>query len=274
MDEPKTIDISVFSYNCNSFNCCVDELIEELQTTSSIAFICEHWLQPYELSNMTELLNDYELACNLKSSVDPEEALVGRPYGGIGFIYKKNEGLMYKFVEIDNDRICWLKIIKDNRVLLNIFGVYMPYFNGTSDQIGLYSETLDKLQAVIDECNGSPVMLVGDMNANLPQSQELSRQWHKQHPFNSHSLLLYDFIQDNDFCVANFKFSQMYNYTYTKGGHQSYIEHVSVPQYLCNHVTDCKIVFDELRASDHLPIRTCVTLQVEANTTPHPVSDQ
>ena len=263
MDKSKSIDINVFSYNCNGFNGCIDEVISELEKNSSIAFICEHWLQPYELSNITELLNGYGLTTYLKSSIDPEEHLVGRPYGGIGFIYRKKTGLNFKCVDIDNERICWLKVLKGGKVLLNIIGVYMPYLNGTVEQIGLYSETIDKLQAIIDECNGTPIMIVGDMNASLPQSNELSRNWHKQHPFTSHSLLLYDFICDNDLYVSNFQFSQMCNYTYEKGGHRSYIDHVIMSQYMANCVSDCKIVFDDLQTSDHLPIRTNVELEVE-----------
>ena len=50
----------------------------------------------------------------------------------------------------------------------------------------------------------SPVVLVGDMNAQLPQNSNLPVNWHKQRPYNRHSVLLYDFISDHNLISAEF----------------------------------------------------------------------
>ena len=71
----------------------------------------------------------------------------------------------------------------------------MPHFNSQSDQIELYSETLDILQSTIDNMEPSPLMIVGDMNAALPKAPEINRHWYRQHPYNKHSYILYDFFK-------------------------------------------------------------------------------
>ena len=82
----------------------------------------------------------------------------------------------------------------------------------TVDHIKLYSETLDILQSAIDGMDPSPIMIVGDMNAPLPRQAELSRYWYRLYPFNRHSYILYDFLRNNDFEVANFNFEQDVSY--------------------------------------------------------------
>ena len=52
---------------------------------------------------------------------------------------------------------------------MNILGVYLPYYNGSVDQIELYGETLECIQALIDQYQGEPLLIVGDFNATLPQ---------------------------------------------------------------------------------------------------------
>ena len=147
---------------------------------------------------------------------------------------------------------------------MNIIGVYLPYFNGSADQIDLYGETLQTLQVVLDSHQGEPLMVVGDMNASLPQQQPLARNWHRKQPFNVHSLMLFDFICDNDLCVGNFGFTQSVNYTYSKGRNTTYIDHVLIPRHLQHTLINCKIMNDSTyNTSDHLPIHSCVVINYE-----------
>ena len=102
--------------------------------------------------------------------------------------------------------------------------MYMPYGHG--DQIELYSETLDILQSTIDNMEPSPLMIVGDMNADLPKAPEINRHWYRQHPYNKHSYILYDFLRSNELMVSNFNFHQDVSYTYFNITTRSYIDHV------------------------------------------------
>ena len=261
------IDLKLFTLNCNGVNGCIDELIHELYTQSDVIFICEHWLQQFEIPSVENALIDKGFVPYLKTSVNPEEVLYGRPYGGLGFICKNVDGVTYQNVDVDCDRISYLKVIQigSGKQLLNIFGVYLPYYNGTADQTSLYNETLDKLQCLVDDCSGSPVVIMGDMNANLPLHSQLTRHWYRSHPFTSHSLMLHDFLVDNDLCVANFSSDQSVNYTYIKGNTKSYLDHAFVSKHNTDCIKNCKI--DNCNwagISDHLPIRLTYQLHLDA----------
>jgi exonuclease III len=266
------IDLNLFTLNCNGLNGCIDELLHELYAQSNIIFLCEHWLQQYEIPSVEQALSKKGYVSYLKSSVNPEEVLYGRPYGGTGFVCKNVDGIHFQNVDVDNDRISCLRVIQHgtDTQILNIFGIYLPYCNGSADQASLYAETLDKLQSLIDDCNGSPVVIMGDMNANLPLHSQLARYWYRSRPFTSHSLMLHDFLVDNELCVANFLFDQNVNYTYEKGNAKSYIDHVFISKYLSDSVLDCKIVdnCNWVDVSDHLPIRTKVQIQVDSSVNP------
>ena len=80
---------------------------------------------------------------NLKSSIDPDVVLTGRPHGGIGFIAKRLHNIVYKPIHVDSDRICGVQLISNGKIVLTVYGVYLPYYKGTCtiDQIQLYSDS-------------------------------------------------------------------------------------------------------------------------------------
>ena len=59
-----------------------------------------------------------------------------------------------------------------NSIVLTVIGVYIPFFNGSKDQIQLYVETLEQLQDIIESfSNSTPCIIMGDVNASLPQKK-------------------------------------------------------------------------------------------------------
>ena len=120
-----------------------------------------------------------------------------------------------------------------------IYGVYAPYYDGSVEQTELYLEIIDQLQCLVDQTeNDIPIVLMGDLNTALPESEMLSDNWYCKKPFTKWSLILYEFLKQNNMCVANFLFEQQVDYTYRLGNKNSYIDHIFIPKYLCNtHVT-------------------------------------
>ena len=226
-----------------------------------IVFVCEHWLTQHEIACFKQRSSDHDRWTNMKSSIDAEELLTGRPHGGIGFIANRVKGITYKPISVDCDRITGMQLVSNGKIVMTIFGVYLPYFRANADQIKLYSETLDILQSAIDGMDPSPIMIVGDMNAPLPRQSELSRYWYRVYPFNRHSYILYDFLRNNDFEVAHFNVEQDVSYTYFNTISRSYIDHVFISKDARNTVTACAIVSDlPSNVSDHFPM--CTTLGV------------
>ena len=228
-------------------------------------FLCEHWLAPCDLSVFKNEFDRHIYWSYMKSSMNPDELIQGRPYGGVGFVCRKMSNILYKTVQCNNDRICSIQIISKNETLVTLFGLYMPHYNGSMEQIELYSETIDELQDMVDAC-GTPYVIVGDMNATLPQKTFIQRNWHKKRPFNSNSMLMYDFLMNNELHVANFNFNQPVNYTYFSKHAQSYIDHMFISQNAWEYVLDCKIMSDmQDNVSDHFPL--CLSVKLPVNIT-------
>ena len=104
-------------------------------------------------------------------------------------------------------------------------------------------------------------MIVGDMNASLPSRAKLQPKWHMDKPYNNHSLLLYDMICNNELISANFSVKQTLKYTYFKGLHRTYIDHVFICKSARLHLHNCVILPENTDlSSDHLPIKT--TLEI------------
>ena len=139
---------------------------------------------------------------NLKSSIPADTILQGRPYGGTGFICKPVQHCTYHDIPQEDDRISVIEVRNNNRVVITLIGVYLPYFH--SESTPLYSETLDKLHAIHNIT--SPFILLGDMNAQMPHTAQLSSQWYKSKPYNNHSMLLYDLVCDYEMTSANFQY--------------------------------------------------------------------
>ena len=153
-------------------------------------------------------------------------------------------GITYKPLVVDSDRIIGVQMVSNGILLLTVLGVYLPYYNGLSAQNELYSETLDILKSVIDDIGPAPLMIVGDMNAALPSQVEISRRWYRLHPYNKHSYILYDFLRSNELVVANFCSTQGVNYTYYNVVSRSYIDHVFVSRHTGDIVKSCLIISD------------------------------
>ena len=201
---------------------------------------------------------------NLKSSMESEKVREGRPYGGFGFICRGRNNLVFTSIQVDNDRINGLQIKYKDTNIITIIGVYLPYYDDKADQIQLYIETLDILQGCIDSCDMWPVMVVGDMNSALPRAALLPTNWYRKHPFTTHSLLLYDFLVQNDLYFGNHCSKQKVQYRYFIGQHTSYIDYVLVSNHFSDQITSCNILSDIVdNVSDHLPLRTCISLQLK-----------
>ncbi len=156
--------------------------------------MCETWVKPSELAYFKNIFKSQNCVSYLKSSIDPESVLTGRPYGGVGFVCKRTQGFSFYPIDCSNDRISVIKVKSGSRVSVTLIGVYMPYHNGSAAQVESYVETLAELQSVIDNNDVSPIMILGDMNTCLPKNEYLDRKWYKRKPFNRYSLLLYDFM--------------------------------------------------------------------------------
>ena len=205
-------------------------------------FLCEHWLSPAEISTpMSDILSPHWH--NLKSSIDPNVVLRGRPYGGCGFVCKKVPGIVYKPITCLSDRISGIELINNGKTILTIFGVYLPCDDHRLGSHETYIDTLNEVQGYIDNCS-TPFMVVGDFNTRLPQSTSLSQRWFRSRPCAKRSALLYNFITDKDSYVVNFDYTQPLQpvpFTFHCGDCKSYIDHMIASTCLHPNIEHCSI---------------------------------
>ena len=264
-------DLKFASFNCNGLKGSM-AYVKHLVDSNTISFLCEHWLRPDELTTMKKYFGDSW--CHLISSMDPLKQIRGRPYGGLGFICKKLQKVSYQEVQCDFDKIIGMKIIVNQITILTVFGLYLPYDDHSNEQLELYIETIDRLHDLMDNTN-SPVIVLGDMNTVLPQSTMLSYNWYRKKPFSGRSAILYDFICDQELCIANFNEEQKVNYTFQRGRSKSYIDYILVPQYLVNSVKKCVILDDACEnVSDHLALAMTITISLEETSQSNGLSEK
>ena len=82
-------------------------------------FLSEHWLTSHEVSVFSKDKDNY-MWKNMKSSIDPESVIIGRPHGGIGCIGNRVNGIVYKSVWVDIDRICGVQVISNGKLILQL----------------------------------------------------------------------------------------------------------------------------------------------------------
>ena len=103
-------NLQIWLYNCKGFKSafnCIDSVIDK--GVCDLVFLCEHWLTPQEVASFKYQSRDNNRWLHMKSSVSAEEQLVGRPYGGVGFIAKKLPGIVYKPISMQYDRVTVVK---------------------------------------------------------------------------------------------------------------------------------------------------------------------
>ena len=191
--------LNIGTFNCYGLKSSLPYVIELLKF-HDIIFINEHWLQKKDLDKIASIYDQNNYCTYLKSSIDPMSTLLGRPYGGVGFLCKRMKGVTYRVIPCESDRIMGLQIIADQKVVLCLLGVYLPCNNSTLAQTEVYIENLDYLQSLIDSCEEVPLVILGDTNTVLPENFYLKDKWYAQKPFNRRSLLLYEFITQNNLC--------------------------------------------------------------------------
>ena len=133
--------------------------------------------------------------------------------------------------------------------------IFLCHFTTGRQQTDCNAETTDVLQSVTEQFGAiCPIHIIGDLNAQLPKRRLLHRRWYRLPGFNKHSSILYDFINDNDLCVADFTGPQHVQYTYFFDSTAIYtwIDHCLTTS---QNIVSCNIIPRHAdNVSDHLPL--------------------
>lgn len=89
--------------------------------------------------------------------------LIGRPYGGVAILWRKEIFDSVTIIKCTNDRIVAIRANIGQRAIL-VFSVYMPTDSLTN--LPIFTDVLGEINAIIDNENVESVFILGDFNAH------------------------------------------------------------------------------------------------------------
>ena len=151
--------LRVLSFNCHGVS---DKLpiINDLCCEASVVLLQETWLLPHNLSTLNSV-NAHFNVCSI-SAVDVGVNLVGRPYGGVSIMWRKDLDSSCTIIRYGDPRLLGLCLKLEDREIL-LINVYLPYFaEYNRDEYLLY---IGKILSIIEDAQTNHIFVVGDFNA-------------------------------------------------------------------------------------------------------------
>lgn len=161
-------------------------ITELLSLNPDVLLVQEHWLQKKDLTKLNHMHKNY-IGKGL-SAIPDDRILIGRPYGGVACLWKRNSMSRVKFCKTASDRICAIVITTKDGDTLLIINCYLPCDNRSKTVVDpKYKECLNVIDHTILDTEHDMCILAGDFNTDF------SRDNAHSHALNSliekHSLL-------------------------------------------------------------------------------------
>ena len=241
------MSLKVASYNCRGLNIESLGVITELCKSHDIVLLQETWLTSDTLCKLNEIDSDFNAAGI--SSIDASSTILnGRPYNGLGILWKNVLNQCIKVVKYDNERIMGIEVIGKNETTL-FLNIYMPYEH--TDNFVEFLNHLAQVNAIIQSCDTNHVVVLGDFNANFNKSFGIE---------------LLEFATEHGLCVSDkiLLSNKQDVYTYVSEAHNttSWIDHCVSTVSAHNKI--CSIdVIENLTFTDHMPLSVCYNSSCE-----------
>ena len=263
--ESRRISLKLRTHNINGFDSSREFLYDECEENSfSVLAIQEHWLRPSYLklkgvNRLKTLHPEYDAyATSGMSDQIHQRVMRGRPYGGTGFLFKKD--LMNSIcakVDLKHERVTIMELCTRTEKIL-LMNAYFPFFdsNNIHVQLDKYRDTIAFISNVMASHCHHKFILFADLNCDI---------FSPSHPFTeliTSMMTEFDLIPCFDF-INNFNPKQEYTRFDTKRNSYTLIDGILLSSSLGNYVESCSIVHPAINASDHLPIDLTINVEVD-----------
>ena len=181
------------------------------------------------------------------SSIDDANQInTGRPFGGIGIMWRKHLNTYCTFKEYACDRIVRLEI-NCNSFSLLILCIYLPF--DSSENYDDYMFYLAKMLEIVEEFGSLYVYICGDFNANLLQSSRFGKD-------------LKQVCRDNSFSISDELLLPADTFTFVNSSHgsTSWLDHV-LSTTSGHALVESVHVKTDFVSSDHLPL--CFDISID-----------
>ena len=157
-------NLKITSYNCNGFKFRNYGYVNEIFKKCDILMLQETWLYNFEHKNfMKEIPNCQYYA--ISGMDDADVSRVGRPYGGVSILWKKELKLTFVPIETNSDRICATHVNNSDCKFI-IINVYMPNDDETEESFNMYGDILSEISSIINIHDESTLIIGGDFNVD------------------------------------------------------------------------------------------------------------
>ena len=150
-----------------SFNCFGVKnklpIIRDLCNQTDILFLQETWLLPHDLGILNSVHPSFVSYSTSAVNVD-DGILTGRPFGGLSILWNKCSSMRIKVVNFDDVRMSGI-ILELNGSPYLCINVYLPYY--CAENIDEYYMYMGKLSSIVEECDASGIIVLGDFNADV-----------------------------------------------------------------------------------------------------------
>ena len=216
--------------------------INSLCNTHDILVLQETWLASDELHALKTLHPLFD-GKGITAMDSESGIMMGRPFGGLGIMWRKSISVSCKTICYNDPRIMGLELITNKGKIL-LINVYLPY--QSYDNTEEYMYYLGKLHAVIDEADTPHIMLLGDFNADVCTNFETELIA----KCNQLNMTISDY-------AAFGRDSGCFTYVSHSTSTTSWLDHI-----ICSHdmsLSICKlVVLDKSPVSDHLALSACL----------------
>ncbi len=234
-------DIRIASFNCHGFKSSQYE-VAELCEKADILFLQETWLSSFELHMVNEVRADF--TGKAWSAMDSQCLTVGRPFGGLAVLWKKDLNIVAVNCSILNDRAVYC-IFKGSHKDLHVVNVYMPYAVEDVERKVEYMDVLGLISSNIrDKCTSDYLLILGDFNASVE---------------NGFLKFVTDFALEEDMCVSDRLLLDDSTFTFScpARGTKSWIDHIVSSRKLHDSIRRCEVDYSGY-VSDHNPVLLCI----------------
>ena len=252
--------LRVCTYNTKGHGSDRIDYIHKLIGQCDVLFIQEHWLLNCNIQRFADMVGDVNIYGT--SGMNENELLIGRPYGGCAFLWKKSLDCSFVPIDTRSKRIVAgvLSLSHDVKVLL--CNMYMPCSGNYVDPSGQsYEDVLCDVRSILSDSEVSHVLLGGDLNTDLSRLNS------------PHVMSLTQFCFDNDLCTCLDIDHWGIDHTFVSEvtGSTSLIDHIIVSNGLLSSVMKYWCIDDGDNPSDHLPVFVELKVDVSDHVSERPL---
>lgn len=241
---PLAIAVKICSYNMHGFKNGLP-MARELCKTHDLILLQEHWLLKNNLDKLDSIDRDF-MSFNL-SSMNAKSAsgiMIGRPFGGVGILWRKNLANCIEILEGDENDGKFLSIMLHSGTYdIVITCVYFPCLSALNEYTISSSAIISHIDSMLTNYPTAKHIIAGDFNFECTNNIG----------FNLFSEVVKDY---GLYACDELHVNKVLGHTYRHEtlNHFSWIDHFFISNDLRKSVRGCEIIDSGANLSDHHPI--------------------